>query len=440
MPHKKHLTIRFENKHLLLIGLTLVFVLNLINWWITSEKASSLLVSSNILFLITTLILFALFIYIYKSEMFLKNNSELLISLIDSAHDLLSELYKNPLSKKPYINFLENIESLSGACSSAIYLPDEDTDHVKLFVNSNITDPPWPSESPYDTLVLSNGEILVKNGQNTSFNVVYIPIYRGVEFQGQLVFRIPIDLIVTKQVEDTFKLYSKFMANILYISRLTEENIRNVQYDERASIARELHDSIAQSLSYMKIQVSRLQEIISVSALSNDDALVIDNVIQELRTSLNIAYRHLRELMSSYRITLGGRGFKQALNDSIREFSNRSIIDINVDNRIPENLLSVPEEVQLLQIIREGLSNMIRHSQATTAQVSLHYNNNSPISIRIEDNGIGLPKTYNRDRHHGIIIMQERVLALNGNIQFKENLGGGTIVLIKFNTNNQSSD
>ena len=136
---------------------------------------------------------------------------------------------------------------------------------------------------------------------------------------------------------------------------------------------------------------------------------------------------------------MGGRGFSQALIDSINEFSGRSIIAIDVDNRLPENTLAVPEEIQLLLIIRECLSNIVRHSQATSAQVSILSNNNHEITVGIKDNGIGFPKSYNRERHHGIIIMQERILALRGKIIIKEQSGDGTIIVITFKTSKQQT-
>ncbi len=429
----------FCTKPIILASLIFAFLLNALNWWLSTHDRPLFIISPEIFFSLTGIIIAGLYILISGSR---NNNekeeSDVLISLIDNEHDVLTRLHKNPESIEPYLFFLKHLESVSDAISSAIYVPDDTTAEMKLLVNTDTHETPWPNDSPHDTTILSDGEVQLIDSHSSIYNIVFIPIFRGIENQAQLILRVPVEMILTEQVESTFRLCSKFMANILYISKLTELNLRNVQYEERSTIARELHDSIAQSLSYMKIQASRIQDMISNSpSLDTASELMIDDVTQDFRTTLNIAYRHLRELMSSYRITLGGRGFTQALVDSINELSSRSIIAINVDNRLPENTLTVSEEIQLLQIIRESLSNVVRHSQATYAQVSLQCH--SKICVRIEDNGIGLPTSYNRERHHGIIIMQERVLSLNGSIQFNERSGGGTIIQITFHTNNQTT-
>ncbi len=429
-----------HNNKIILFGLLLTFLLITLNWWVVTNDNSPFIVSPDIFFALATSIVVGLFIFI--SNIWSNNKTdevEILISLIDSEHDVLTQLHKNPDSLEPYVFFLEHLESLSGAISSAIYVRDDTTAEMRLLVNTDSHSLSWPIDSPHDATFPSNGEVQLIDSSSPLYNVVFLPIFRGIENQAQLLLRVPVEMIVTEKLENTFKLHSKFIANILYISELTELNLRNAQYEERSIIARELHDSIAQSLSYMKIQASRIQDIISnSSSLDATTELMIDDVTQDLRTTLSIAYRHLRELMSSYRITLGGRDFTQALIDSINELSNRSVIAINIDNRLHENTLTVSEEIQLLQIIRESLSNVVRHSRATYAQVSLQCS--SDINVRIEDNGIGLPKSYNRERHHGIIIMQERVLALNGTIHFDERSGGGTIISISFRTNNQNTD
>jgi two-component system nitrate/nitrite sensor histidine kinase NarX len=265
-------------------------------------------------------------------------------------------------------------------------------------------------------------------------------LHRGLESHAELVLKFDHDIKISNKSYAMIKARARVLADILYSTKMAQINLRNVQYEERTAIARELHDSIAQSLSYMKIQTSRLQDMLAKSELPNkDDALMIDSVIEDLRTTMNVAYRHLRELISTFRITMGGRKFSQALVDAINEFSNRSIIAIDIDNRLPENILTVAEEIQLLHIIREGLSNVVRHSQATSATVSVVCGDDVKIRVILADNGVGLPTRFDRDRHHGMIIMQERVLALNGTIQFGRHDDGGTIISITFEGGNKST-
>ncbi len=429
----------FRNKPFLLAGIFLIFVFNIINWWFSDHEISSNTLTPDIFFFITTVFIASIFVTVFSTRKQETEDREFLISLVENTYETLTRIHKEPDSIEPYLFFLGKLESLSGAISSAIYVSDENAVQMKLLASTDSSDTPWPTISPYNISIESGNEIHLVDNTSTLYNIVFIPINRGMDIHAQLIFKVPVEMILTDQIEETFELYSRFITNILYITKLADTNLRNVQYLERSTIARELHDSIAQSLSYMKIQASRLQGMVSSSSLADDDALIIDNVLQDLRSTINIAYRHLRELMSSFRITMGGRGFSQALIDSINEFSGRSIIAIDVDNRLPENTLAVPEEIQLLLIIRECLSNIVRHSQATSAQVSILSNNNHEITVGIKDNGIGFPKSYNRERHHGIIIMQERILALRGKIIIKEQSGDGTIIVITFKTSKQQT-
>lgn len=132
-------------------------------------------------------------------------------------------------------------------------------------------------------------------------------------------------------------------------------------------IARELHDSLAQSLSYLKIQVSRLQSLLARGA----DRAAIEPVVDELREGLNGAYRQLREPPHHVPAEDGRPGLAAALAKTIAEFGGRGGVAIELDNRLANFLLSVNEEIHVLQIVREALSNVVRHAHATHAAVRL---------------------------------------------------------------------
>ncbi len=208
------------------------------------------------------------------------------------------------------------------------------------------------------------------------------------------------------------------------VFRLRRQDI----YEERLAISRELHDSLAQSLTYIKIQTTRLQKAINKERNDTDSEIILG----ELRTSVNRAYRELRELMTTFRLTMHGKSFNIALEESVKEFEQRSTLVFSLDNRLSENCLSVDEEMQVLQVIREGLSNAMRHSQASQVRVHLSKDRDNLVQIDVSDDGIGLDKIGRRERHHGLLIMQERVHALQGRLRLHELDSGGTQLLVKF--------
>ncbi|CAM3296533.1 two-component system, NarL family, nitrate/nitrite sensor histidine kinase NarX [Paracoccus aminovorans] len=204
------------------------------------------------------------------------------------------------------------------------------------------------------------------------------------------------------------------------------EGRRLAVLEERAAIARELHDSLAQSLSFMKIQLARLQ--------SGSHAGAADSraVIAELRTGLDTAYRELRELLATFRVHMDVRGLRYALQSAIDEFSQRSDLAISLDNQLDTVQLTVNEEFHILQIVREALSNILHHADAENAAIALSAGADRRVRIVIEDDGIGYePATEGRD-HHGHAIMTERACSLGGTLEVEARPQGGTRVRLTF--------
>ncbi len=133
-----------------------------------------------------------------------------------------------------------------------------------------------------------------------------------------LVLKLATNIEITDATIATLLEHATRLAKIVSSVRLARLKLRHVQYEERAVIARELHDSLAQSLSYLKIQTSRLQNILTSSDIQTySKSMEIDAMTQDLRSNLNIAYRHLREFISTFRLTMGGGNFSQALSASV---------------------------------------------------------------------------------------------------------------------------
>jgi two-component system nitrate/nitrite sensor histidine kinase NarX len=200
--------------------------------------------------------------------------------------------------------------------------------------------------------------------------------------------------------------------------------LRNALNEERAAIARELHDSLAQSLSYLKIQVSLLQTMLKNES---NGASNVDTVLQELRNTLSAANLQLRELITTFRLTMHGKTFAQALEDSIDEFERRSSIAFDLDNRLPVGQLTVAEEMQLLLILREALSNVVRHAHASYCWVSVRLTDDGAVYLGVDDDGTGMRSAiHDAEPHHGLVIMQERAHGLGGTLRIEEREGGGT--------------
>jgi two-component system nitrate/nitrite sensor histidine kinase NarX len=199
--------------------------------------------------------------------------------------------------------------------------------------------------------------------------------------------------------------------------------------EERSVIARELHDSLAQSLAYLKIQVARLDA--AVTQPQNGEK--IKTVTAELREGLNSAYRQLRELLTTFRLRMDEAGLNSALKKTVQEFSERSSVEIELDSTLGGCKLSPNAEIHVIQVVREALSNVVRHARAEHAVVSVRCNVEGDVCIAIDDDGIGMPKETERQHHYGLAIMQERAHGVAGNLRLVPSLLGGTRVELTFN-------
>ncbi|WP_332673920.1 histidine kinase [Aromatoleum sp.] len=224
------------------------------------------------------------------------------------------------------------------------------------------------------------------------------------------------------------ELVSKHVAMAIGHSRRTREGRRLALIEERTSMARELHDSLAQSLSFMKIQVSRVQTLLQRGRPSEEVAAAAE----ELRDGLNGAYRKLRELLNTFRTQINAGGLAAALDEALEEYGERSSVAMTLDNRLGNYHLSANEEFHVVQIVREALSNVVRHAGASHAIVKLALREDGWTAVTIEDDGGGFEPAADHWNHHGATIMRERALSLGGALSIERRPQGGCRVTASF--------
>lgn len=254
-----------------------------------------------------------------------------------------------------------------------------------------------------------------------------VPLKDQDQHYGVLVLQVPAGTELAPWQRQVIEAIGQHIGLAISNLRRANQGRRLALLEERAVIARELHDSLAQSLSYLKIQVSRLQSLLARGA----DGAAIEPVVDELREGLNGAYRQLRELLTTFRLKMDGQGLAAALAKTIAEFGGRGGVAIALDNRLANFLLSVNEEIHVLQIVREALSNVVRHAHATHAAVRLAQADGDVI-VTIDDDGVGIDRRAERAHHYGLAIMHERARALHGTLEVSPRPGGGTRVLFRF--------
>lgn len=204
---------------------------------------------------------------------------------------------------------------------------------------------------------------------------------------------------------------------------------RLMLFEERSIIARELHDSLAQSLSYMKMQVARIAKLFEKKAPEED----VREGLEDLQQGMNAAYKHLRELLTTFRLKLDAPTLYLALKTTVDEFDKmRNDIDVVLDYGLGHCPLSANEDIHVLQIIREAMTNAVKHSQADRIELKCEQKNGHKTIFSVVDNGVGISDNPYKEHHYGLSTMQERAKLVDGELNITSNNGDGTTVSLAF--------
>lgn len=197
--------------------------------------------------------------------------------------------------------------------------------------------------------------------------------------------------------------------------------------EERSSLARELHDSLAQSLSYLKMLVAKWNKLHQKQAPDEQ----LKATVKDIESGLGSAYRRLRELLVTFRMRPEHSDLSSAVAASVEEFSRCSsaLFQLHIDPGWPE--LDANQEMHCLHIVREALNNVVKHANATRVNVSMEQHQHE-CHLRIADDGVGLPDDLSSVDRFGLSIMAERSHRIGGQCKIHRPASGGTEVLLRF--------
>lgn len=242
---------------------------------------------------------------------------------------------------------------------------------------------------------------------------------------GLVLAQLPVGSSLTTDQQQLIATLIEQLTATLAVERQYEHQQQMVVMEERSAIARELHDSIAQSLSCLKMQVSCLQmQGASLPEQSRE-------LLAQMRNELNTSWRQLRELLTTFRLQLIEPGLRPALESSCLEFGEKLGFAVELDYQLPPRLVPSHQAIHLVQIAREALNNSLKHAEATACGVSV-VRQDKQVKLTVWDNGRGIPGNGERRNHYGLIIMRDRAQSLKGDCQIRARAGGGTEVVVSF--------
>lgn len=197
--------------------------------------------------------------------------------------------------------------------------------------------------------------------------------------------------------------------------------------EERARIAREIHDGVAQSLAFSALKLDLVERLMEKEpAKAAAELAVTRSTIRELIKEVR------RSIFALRPVDLERHGFTETIRRYTLDFGQQN--DVQVEAAIGETQgLTLRSETILFRIFQEAMNNVAKHAQARTVRVEVGTNHSGAVFICVSDDGIGFDKTSVGDRVSsmgglGLRQMRERVLAQGGSLQISTEPGKGTSV------------
>jgi signal transduction histidine kinase len=216
------------------------------------------------------------------------------------------------------------------------------------------------------------------------------------------------------------------------IEQLHQEAQVQVVERERQHIAREMHDGLAQVLSFVNTKAQAAEEF-----LRNGDPDTAREHIAELSEAARKVYADIREGIVALRVDVsGGRSVREIVHDYVQEFEHFSRLRVHVTWGASGDELDLPPvvEVQALRIVQEALANVRRHAHASEAWVTVASAGDA-LEVCVRDNGQGFdPEHIARGQwpQFGLRSMRERAEAAGGSLEIESELGNGTLIRATF--------
>jgi PAS domain S-box-containing protein len=195
-----------------------------------------------------------------------------------------------------------------------------------------------------------------------------------------------------------------------------------VREEERAHIAREIHDELGQQLTGLKMDLSWLSKRIDTSAPETREKLT------EMLGLVDDTVKSIRKIASELRPgMLDDLGLNAAIDWQTHEFEKRSGITCIYNSNLRERKFDKNISIGVFRILQEALTNVARHSKATKVSCNLLANDNI-IHLTVNDNGIGIQDKDGKLKTLGLLGMRERALMMNGKLTIENKPEGGTEV------------
>lgn len=208
-------------------------------------------------------------------------------------------------------------------------------------------------------------------------------------------------------------------------------HLQDIREEERSAIAREIHDELGQQLTVLKMDYSWLE-----SRLNLGDNKILTDKFADISNLIDRAVKTVRRMSTSLRPSmLDDLGLVATIDWYLADFGRR--VNLKTEFHHDDEEYNMPDKMRtaFFRIFQESVTNVIRHSDATTVIVELSRMGDQ-ISLRVIDNGKGFDTTtVSGKRTLGLLGMRERSLLIGGECRIESVPGRGTTVSVRVNPN-----
>ncbi|AWY41531.1 PAS domain S-box protein [Pseudomonas putida] len=242
---------------------------------------------------------------------------------------------------------------------------------------------------------------------------------------------------ITRQLEDGAYVWDGIVWDISESKRIELElassreqlrelsaHLESVREEEKARIAREVHDELGQMLTVLKLETSMCE----LAYAQLDPGL--HERLNSMKRLIAQLFQLVRDVATALRPPILDAGIASAIEWQARRFEARTQIPCLV--QVPDNLpvLSDAKAVGLFRILQEALTNVMRHAQAHTVELTLTLEGDE-LCLTVADDGVGFVASAERPTSFGLVGMRERVLIMGGQLSLESELEEGTTLTVR---------
>lgn len=218
--------------------------------------------------------------------------------------------------------------------------------------------------------------------------------------------------------------FAELLSNLIQHIKSSRDAKRAELLQERQFIANEIHDSLAQTLSYARMGATLLSD-----AVRGNDIVRVVKHVRDIDEALEMGQKAVRELITDFRSKMDPAGLLHALQKLVEQFRHLHNVVLDCNIRLADLDLPLEHEIQIYHIVGEALSNIVKHSNASHARLIVDHLCGYYV-FTVEDNGVGTISPL--EGHYGLVIMRERAQRIGGEIKVESTKGLGTLVQLFF--------